>query len=80
MLRTCALQNGIDLILWLPILNSPLPLPLTFYSGQAEVEEEEDTSQEELSALLEEAHMPLHSLLAKYGASNPSTDAEGTYT
>ena len=44
------------------------------------MKEEEDTTQEELSALLEEAHMPLHSLLAKYGASNPSKDAEGTYT
>ena len=61
-------------------MNSPLPVTLIFYSGQAEVKEEEDTTQEELSALLEEAHMPLHSLLAKYGASNPSKDAEGTYT
>jgi hypothetical protein len=43
------------------------------------VEEEEDTTQEELSALLEEAHMPLQSLLAKYGATIPSKDAEGTY-
>ena len=59
------------------LLTFAKPLSFPLISGQAE-EEEEDT-QEELSALIEEAHMPLHSLLAKYGATNPSKDAEGKY-
>ena len=59
----------------------PVIIAMLYFSGQAEVEEEgEDDTREELGALIEEARMPLHSLLAKYGATNPSKDAEGTYT
>lgn len=57
---------------------SPKFIPaIIIYSVQAEVEEEEEDTQEELSALIEEAHMPLNTLLAKYGATNPSKDAQG---
>lgn len=51
-----------------------------FISSQADADEDEgeQDTQEELNALVEEAHMPLHSLLAKYGVSNPSKDSNGT--
>ena len=40
--------------------------------------DEEEDPQEELSALIEDANVPLHSLLAKYGAAAIDRDNEGT--
>ena len=56
-----------------------------FDSGQAvaaeeEEEEEEEDPQEELNALIEEANVPLHSLLAKYRSTNVSEDTEGIFS
>ena len=50
-----------------------------FHSGQADEEEEEEDPEEELNALIEEAHVPLQSLLAKYGATDASGDPEGIH-